>query len=518
MISESVGTWARRRAVKSADQPAIVFRGTSTSYRELADRVDRLAAALQDRGVRFGDRVAYLGNNHPSFVESLFAVTTLGAIFVPLNTRLSIPELEYMLEDSGTMLLVNESALEPAAAAASAAAGIPRIVVDNPDLDDPVSIAPEAQDYEQTIREAPTAPHDPAPVKLDDPALIIYTSGTTGRPKGAVLTHGNLTWNCFNVLVDYDVTSTDRALMISPLFHVASLGMGCLPILLKGATLLLEERFVPGDALRAIEQLQATAISGVPTTYQLMLDDPAWATTDISSLRVLTCGGSAVPERVRAAFEERGLSFSSGYGMTEASPGVTMLPPRYSQNHAASSGLAHFFSSFRIRRADGTVADPHESGEIETSGPNVFLEYWGNEAASRDAFVDGRWMRTGDIGFADDDGFLHIVDRAKDMIISGGENIYSAEVEQAIATIPGVTGVAVIGVPDERWGEVPHAVVTLAPGHSLDPEELVSYLSGRLARYKVPKSLEVVDELPRTASGKVVKSRLRERYAAESER
>jgi fatty-acyl-CoA synthase len=519
MISDSIGTWPLRRAVKSSDHPALEFRDTAMSYAELAERVDRLAAAFHARGVRFGDRVAYLGNNHPSFVETLFATTLLGAIFVPLNTRLSVPELEYMLEDSGAMLLVSGSALEPRASAASAGHPLMRIVVDDPEPGDPVTVAPDADDYEQTIRDAPDSPRESAAVRLEDRALIIYTSGTTGRPKGAVLTHGNLTWNALNVLVDYDITSADRSLMISPLFHVAALGMGCLPVILKGATLLLEERFVPGDALRSIERLGATAISGVPTTFQLMLDDPAWATSDISSLHLLTCGGSAVPERVRAAYEARGLSFSGGYGMTEASPGITMLPPRYSIERAPSAGLAHYFTNFRIRAADeagGSLAEPYERGEIEAHGPNVFVEYWGNDEATREAFVDDRWLRTGDIGYVDDVGFLYIVDRAKDMIISGGENIYSAEVEQAIATIPGVTGVAVIGVPHDRWGEVPHAVVTVASGHDLDPEEMVAHLSARMARYKVPKTLEIVDQLPRTASGKVQKQVLRERYDAQS--
>ena len=517
MISDSIGTWPRRRAVKSADHPAIVFRDRATSYSELADRVDRLAAALQERGIGFGDRVSYLGNNHPSFVETLFATTLLGAIFVPLNTRLSVPELVYMLDDSGATLLVAGSALEPVAAATQSQHPLLRIVVADGEAGE--QAGGDVEDYEHVIRDTRNATREPAAVRLEDRAMIIYTSGTTGRPKGAVLTHGNLTWNALNVLVDYDLTSADRSLMISPLFHVAALGMGCLPVILKGATLLLEERFAPGEALRSIERLKATAISGVPTTFQLMLDDPAWATTDISSLHLLTCGGSAVPERVRAAYEARGLSFSAGYGMTEASPGVTMLPPKYSIERAQSAGLAHYFTDFRIRAAnadDPALAAPYEAGEIEAHGPNVFLEYWGNAEATREAFVDDRWLRTGDVGYVDDDGFLYVVDRAKDMIISGGENIYSAEVELAIAAIPGVTGVAVIAIPHERWGEVPHAVVTMAAGYDLDPEEMVAHLTGRMARYKVPKSLEVVDELPRTASGKVQKAVLRQRYDAQS--
>ncbi|MCU1437869.1 MAG: long-chain-fatty-acid--CoA ligase [Naasia sp.] len=299
MGPEGIGGWPRRRAVSSAGATAIVFRDRSTTYEELSARIDRLAAALQQRGVRPGDRVAYLGHNHPSFVEAMFATATLGAIYLPLNTRLSVPELAYMMADSGASVLISSSTLEPSAAGAAAGTGALRVVVDAPDPEDPVIVAGDALDFEELLSSGPDRPEAPPRTTLDDRALIIYTSGTTGRPKGAVLTHGNLTWNAINVVTDYDVLSSDRALMISPLFHVASLNMGCLPVMLKGATLLLEERFVPGDALRAIERLGATSISGVPTTYQLMLEDPAWSNTEISSLRMLTCGGSPVPDRVR---------------------------------------------------------------------------------------------------------------------------------------------------------------------------------------------------------------------------
>jgi fatty-acyl-CoA synthase len=513
MIPEGIGGWLRRRAVSSAGAVALVFRDREVTYEHLAARVDRLAAALEERGVTAGDRVAYLGNNHPAFVESMFASALLGAVFVPLNTRLSIPELSHQLVDCGVTVLISAAALEPVAAGAAAEAGTrpTRVVVGDPDAGDPVQVPAHLERYEAVLAGAAPAPDAPPRVTLEDRALIIYTSGTTGRPKGAVLTHGNLTWNALNVLADYDLVSTDRSLMISPLFHVASLGMGCLPVLLKGATLLLEERFLPGDALRSIERLRATTISGVPTTYQLMTDDPAWTTADISSLRLLTCGGSPVPARVREAYEGRGLAFTGGYGMTEASPGVTMLPPRFSAERAGSAGLAHSFTDFRIRTADGP-AGPGQNGEIEVRGPNVLLEYWGNPTATREAFSDDGWFRTGDIGYTDDRGFLYIADRVKDMIISGGENIYSAEVEQAMLALDGVTGAAVIGVPHDRWGEVPHAVVTLAAGATLDPEDMVIQLSTQLARYKVPRTLEVVDELPRTASGKVRKDVLRERY------
>jgi len=513
MVPEGIGTWIRRRSIRSRGFDAIVFRDEAITYEVLADRIDRLAAALRQRGVERGDRVAYLGNNHPSLIETMFASTMLGAIFVPLNTRLSVPEVEFQLRDSGAKLIVSNAALESLTAGATAGLDITRLVM--ADTATPV-VVEGTEDYETVITEtAPLAVEDTPSVTLDEPALIIYTSGTTGKPKGAILTHGNATWNSFNAIVDYDITSRTRALIISPLFHVASLGMGCLPTFLKGGTLLLQERFVAAEALAAIERLRATSISGVPTTYQLMMEDPAWATTDISSLESMTCGGSAVPAKVIDAYAERGLAFSGGYGMTETSPGIVLMPPWYAADHAESSGLHHFFTSFRIRDTEtGELVGPGERGEIEAFGPNVTPGYWNRPDATAESFTEDGWFKTGDIGYADEDGFLTIADRVKDMIISGGENIYSAEVELAIAEIEGVTGVAVVGVPDERWGEVPHAFVTLAPGASLTTEQMVEHLSARLARYKVPKTLDLLDELPRTASGKVQKAVLRERAAA----
>jgi fatty-acyl-CoA synthase len=514
MVPEGIGTWIRRRAVKSRGFPAIVFRDEEIAYEQLAERIDALAAGLQERGVKQGDRVAYLGNNHPSLIEALFASTMLGAIFVPLNTRLSIPELEFQLADSGAGVLISAASLEHQAAGAVTGLAVRRIVVNDPATPPSRPAAGRADDYEAVIRTSGPLRGMPS-VTLGDPAIIIYTSGTTGRPKGAVLTHGNLTWNSVNTIVDYDVTSSTRQLIISPLFHVASLGMGCLPAFLKGAAVLLQERFVPGEALAAIERLKATSISGVPTTYQLMMEDPSWAATDISSLQTMTCGGSAVPGKVIAAYAERGLAFSGGYGMTETAPGIALMPPWHAADHAGAAGLAHFFTRFRIRDTEtGELAGPGKRGEIEASGPNVLLEYWGRPDATAESFTPDGWFKTGDIGIADEDGFLTIADRVKDMIISGGENVYSAEVEQAIASIDGVTGVAVIGIPDQRWGEVPHAVVTLAPGARLDAQTMAAFLSERLARYKIPKTLEVIDEFPRTASGKVQKAVLRARHAA----
>jgi fatty-acyl-CoA synthase len=292
------------------------------------------------------------------------------------------------------------------------------------------------------------------------------------------------------VLVDYDVASTDRALMVSPLFHVAALGMGALPAILKGATLVLERRFDAERALALIEQQQITWMSGVPTTFQMLSESQAWATTNLESLRILTCGGSPVPARVISAFERRGLAFTGGYGMTEASPGVTSLGADSDPSKSGSSGLPHFFVDVRIADHDG-----EQVGEIEARGANVMKRYWNRPGESDAAFRDGDWFRTGDLGYFDDDGYLYISDRLKDMIISGGENIYPAEVEAVIAELEAVADVA-----------------------DLDDleREIREHLDGRLARYKIPTRIVVVDALPRTASGKVIKARLRERYLSAS--
>jgi fatty-acyl-CoA synthase len=516
MLNQGLGSWIYRRRVKSGDKAALIFNGIETSYAHLSNRIDRLAQALRERGVERGSRVAYLGENHPAFLETFFAVGTLGAVFVPLNTRLAPPEVQFALRDAGSTVLVHSRSLATLAENGSRDTSVTRriVVQDTPEAvsDFPAASVP-VEELDAVIAAASPDRLDVA-VSQDDPAMILYTSGTTGFPKGAVLTHANITWNCFNVLVDYDFLSTDVALMISPLFHVASLNMGLLPTLLKGGTVILEPRFDPGRALALIERYRATSLSGVPTTFQMLCEHPDWAGADISSLKKLTCGGSAVPMRVLEAYEGRGLAFSNGYGMTETSPGATSLSPEMSRKKAGSGGLPHFFTDMRIMDASGHALPPGEVGEIQLMGPNVIKEYWNRPDAIADCYTDDSWFRSGDLGYADEDGYLFIADRLKDMIISGGENIYSAEVEQAIAELEAVGSVAVIGIPDEKWGEVPRAIVTVREGFGLAEDDVRLHLETRIARYKIPKSVVIVDELPRTASGKIRKADLRRMFSA----
>ncbi|MFI6784542.1 long-chain fatty acid--CoA ligase [Micromonospora sp. NPDC050276] len=507
MHQHGIGAWLAKRRLKSPDQVAIIHGDATMTYGQFADATDRISMVLRERGVGKGDSVAYLGENSPDFLQVMFGVAQLGAVFVPVNTRLAAPEIAYVLADCGARVLIHDPDFAVPVASAIPAARTPYVIVNGEGTADRPGLA-------RLARAAGVGFGDHADTVHQDPAAIIYTSGTTGRAKGAVLTHGNLTWVALNCVVDYDVVSTDVALMISPLFHVASLGMGALPVILKGATMVVEKGFEPGRALAQIERHGVTMLSGVPTTYQLMADHPAWASTDLSTLTKLTCGGSAVPVRILNAYEARGLSFSQGYGMTEAAPGVTALPSAMTRVKQGSVGLPHFFTDVRITDPAGTVVPTGGIGEIEIAGPNVFPGYHGLSEATAEAFTADGWFRSGDLGHLDADGYLYISGRLKDMIISGGENIYPLEVEQLLVEIDGVTSAVVIGVPDERWGEVPWAVVTVREGTSVDTASVRAFLDGRIARYKLPKNVVIVDELPRTASGKVRKADLRTRFGA----
>ncbi|WP_326727556.1 long-chain fatty acid--CoA ligase [Streptomyces phaeochromogenes] len=502
MRNEGLGSWPARRARKTPHRTALIHGDTTLTYAGLYERTTRLAHALRDSGVRRGDRIAYLGPNHPSYLETLFAAGTLGAVFVPLNTRLAAPELAYQLTDSGAKALVYGPSF------AGLVAGLPG----NSDVRTYVEVGAE---YDQLLGAASGEAID-EPVIADDTCIIMYTSGTTGRPKGAMLTHGNLTWNAVNVLVDQDLIADERALVSAPLFHTAGLNMLTLPVLLKGGTCVLVEAFDPAATFDLIERHRITFMFGVPTMFEHVARHPRWADADLSSLRMLSCGGSPVPTPLIAAYQERGLTFLQGYGMTEASPGVLFLDAEHAVTKAGSAGVPHFFSDVRVVRPDLTPAETGETGEVVVRGPHVMPGYWGLPDETAAVFHDG-WFRSGDAARIDEDGYVTIVDRIKDMIISGGENIYPAEIEDQLLAHPDIVECAVIGVPDEKWGEVPRAVVVPREDVALDPDEVLASLAGRLAKYKIPKSVVLADELPRTASGKLLKSRVRKRYGTNSQ-
>lgn len=501
MRNEGLGSWPARRARKTPHRIALIHHQNAVSYAELSDRVTRLAQALRALGVRRGDRVAYLGPNHPSFLETLFAAGTLGAVFVPLNFRLAGPEIGYQLVDSGAKALIYAPSLAALVDSAQCAADVKTYIE-------------VGERYEGLIGSASTEPID-EPVTPDDTCIIMYTSGTTGRPKGAMLTHGNITWNAVNVLIDHDLIADERALVSAPLFHTAGLNMLTLPVLLKGGTCVLAEAFDPATTFDLIVEHGITFMFGVPTMFDQVARHPRWPEADLSSLRTLTCGGSPVPSSLIAVYQERGLTFLQGYGMTEAAPGTLFLDAEHAVSKAGSAGVPHFFSDVRVVRPDFSPVDVGETGEVVVRGPHVMPGYWGLPDETAAVFSDG-WFRSGDAARVDEDGYVFIVDRIKDMIISGGENIYPAEIEDLLLRHPDIVECAVIGVPDDKWGEVPRAVVVPREGAGLDSDEVLAFLAGKLAKYKIPKSVVIAAELPRNASGKLLKARVRTRYGTNS--
>jgi fatty-acyl-CoA synthase len=503
MLNEGVGSWPYRRVRLNPEGAAFTFRDETWSYAQLDDRVTRLAHALRDLGIGKGDRVALLSTNHPSYLEALFASGLLGAIFVPLNARLTAREVAFSLEDSGASVLIHSAERAETARAAAKEAGTPQRVVVDGTADD------ETVGYEAMIAKARTTRIDES-ITHDDLCFIMYTSGTTGRPKGVVLTHGNIVFSVMNAVIDLDLRRDEVALVCAPLFHTAALDFVALPTLLKGGTVHIEEGFDAVRVLSLIEREGITYMFGVPTMFDALSSRPEWESTDLSPLRRVIVAAAPVPPRTLHTYADRGVKMCQGYGLTETGPGALILTPDNVERKLGTAGVPHFFTDVRVVAPEGTPVGAGERGEVQICGPNVMAGYWNRQDATAEAFTDGRWFRSGDVGVTDEDGFVTIVDRLKDVIISGGENIYPAEVEGTLLDLPGISGCAVFGVPDDKWGEVGRAAVTFTQDVVLSEEEMVAFLEERLATYKIPKSFVVLDEIPRTASGKIRKDKLRE--------
>ena len=495
MKGPGIGSWPARRARMNPASVALTTDDESLTYAELAARVEATVSHLRELGVAVGERVAYLGRNSIDTFVCFFATARLGGVFVSLNTRLAAPEIGYMLQDSGSAVLVHgPECAEVVHASDPSAHGVKHVL----------SVA-ELRDATAGVITPVSWPDHL--VALDDPALILYTSGTTGRPKGAVLTHGNITWNTVNQLVHVDVLSTDVALCAAPLFHVTGLGQVSMPTLLKGGTVVVVPKFDAGGFLALIGQRRATSFAAVPTMLQMMCEHPDWGAADLSSLRFVIYGGSPILEHVARAWLARGVVLQQGYGMTEAAPGVFMALPDGATSRPVSAGVPHFFTDVGLDLAEGE-SEPGQ-GELLVRGPNVFSGYWNRPEETAQALTDG-WFRSGDVVRIDDDGWAYVLDRVKDLIISGGENIYPAEVEAVIAELADVSAAAVVAVPDPRWGEVGCAYVVVRPGADLDELALRAHLDQRLARYKIPRYVEFREELPTNATGKVLRASLRE--------
>ena len=448
-----------------------------------------LAAALRRRwGVNAGDRVAYLGFNHPVVLELLFACARLGAIFVPLNWRLAPPEHREILRDCAPKVLLVGRELRQQAVEIGA------------------GIETETSDAIGTF-----GPLDPAPaIEVSAPVLLVYTSGATGRPKGVLLTQAALVWNARNSIAAHALTEADHVLTVLPMFHVGGLNIHTTPALAAGARVTLHPRFDASAALRAIAIDRPTLLLAVPQVSLAMTNHPDWGATDLSSLRLVTTGSSIIPAAVIRPWHERGIPVTQVYGMTESGPVAVCLRREDARRKVGSCGTPALHCEARIVDDAGREAAPGEIGEILLRGPNLFREYWGDPEVTRAAFVDG-WLRTGDLGHRDDQGFFYVDDRKKDLVISGGENIRPAEIENVLAECEAIVEAAVVGCADERWGEVPVAFVVAKAGREVTRTDVLSLFEGRLARFKHPREVVFLDRLPRNAMGKVLKHELRAR-------
>ncbi len=481
-----------RNAAFSPNKTAIAFEGDRLSYAAFAARIERTATALkQELGVGRGDRVAILSLNRPDYLVLLYACARLGAMLVPLNWRLAVAEQLFILTDAGVKVLVLERAFEgvlPELAPGTSVVGL--------------DFAPaRGTTFEGLLTRSDGTSRNPH-TDLSCPLLIVYTSGTTGRPKGAVLRQEALFWNGVMSQHMHNMTSDDHVLTVLPFFHVGGLNIQTTPALQLGATVTVHARFAPDSALAAIERERPTLTVLVPAIIQAVSEHPAWTSTDLSSLKAVATGSTIVPPHLIERFVARNVPVLQVYGSTETCPIAIYTRLGGDLSRTGSTGLAGLCCEAKVVDHSGNEVPAGTPGEIAVRGPNVFFEYWGNEAATRDALHDG-WYRTGDIGLCDADGYFWVRDRKKNMIISGGENVYPAEVERVLLEHPDVSECAVIGRPDPRWDEVPIAYVIRRSGSPLEADELRTHIQAQLARYKVPRDIVFVTDLPRTALGKV---------------
>ena len=469
------------------------------TYAELDARTNQLTAALAALDIGRGDRVALLAPNCAEYFEIQFACTRLGAIMLPLNWRLTVPELDYILGDSTPKLLIHDRSFAEQAAALSKN----RLEIDH---DRPDSA------YERALAKAGPAPA-PVPLTHDDVGMVMYTSGTTGHPKGAIITHGMVFWNCVNLGIPALITPETVQLVVLPLFHTGGLNCYANPVLHAGGTILVMRAFDPGLALDYLSDpaLGITHFFAVPAPYQFMMQHPKFQGADLSRLRIAGVGGAPCAPAILETWSARDVPLVQGWGMTETSPAGTMLDAADAIRKVGSAGKALMHTAIRIVDDEGNDVAPGGIGELLIKGSNITPGYWNKPDATRSSFT-GDWLHTGDAARMDEEGFVYIVDRWKDMYISGGENVYPAEVENVLFQLPQVADAAIIGVPNERWGEVGMAIIVRKPDQALEEGDIIRHCLGRLAKFKVPQSVTFVDALPRNATGKVLKRDLRAQF------
>ncbi|WP_394139007.1 o-succinylbenzoate--CoA ligase [Cytobacillus oceanisediminis] len=488
---KGIAYWIQKWAYTHPDRTAVITDNEKVSYRQLDKLIDSAAVKIHEmlQG-RKGERIAILSHNRIEYIVLLFAIAKAECVAVPLNIRLSAKELIFQLNDSGSKLIFAEK--ENAEFAAS--------LFEQSEL--------ESMEFmEDLCQGTQTSFTYENPIDEEAPYIICYTSGTTGKPKGAVLTQSNMFWNAVNNKLAIDLTSEDRCIVLLPLFHIGGIGLFAFPSLFSGGTIVIPGKFEPEKALAMIEKHKVTIVMGVPTIHQALLTSTSFKTADLSTVRWFYNGGAPCPRELIDAYFDRGFLFGQGFGMTETSPTLFMLTKEDAPRKRGSIGKPVLFSEYKLIDSKGKAAAKGEVGELAVRGPNIMKEYWNRPNATNEALKDG-WLLTGDLAKADDEGFLFIVGRKKEMIISGGENIYPLEVEQVISQIKDVAEVAVVGQADPLWGEVPAAFIVKENGSVLTECDVLDYCQVYLAKYKIPKKITFLKELPKNATGKIQKTQL----------
>lgn len=499
-------------AEKFPNKEAVVFGDRRLTNQELYARVNALAKGLRDLGVQRGDIVAILLLNCSEFIEITFAVNQIGGVWLPINYRLAGPEVSYILNHAGAKMLISEKEFEPLLKGIETEiSGVKKIIAVGKET-------PEGwESYDRLVaaNRGVKVPHEQ--VELDDLHRLMYTSGTTAHPKGVMITYGNLYWKNIGHILMFNMTPADKTLVVGPLYHVGGMDLPGTGTIYIGGSLVILRRFEPIPVLEAIQKERPTNAWFAPTMVNMLFQEPTFDRYDVSSIRFIIDGGEKMPLPLIRKIQEKfpGAWFADAYGLTETVSGDTFLEKEKMISKIGSVGKPCIQLRVRIVDDQGQDLPPNTLGEIVLRGPKVFKGYWKNPQATAEAIKNG-WFHTGDLGTMDEEGYLYIVDRKKDIIISGGENIASLEVERVIYELPQVLEAAVIGVPHPKWQEIPIAYVALKKGEKLTPEEIIAHCTKRLAKFKVPKKVEFIDALPRNPSGKVLKRELREKHKGDT--
>ncbi len=503
----NVGEWTTRLAHRRPEAACIKYNDLELNQRQFNERVNRLANTFLEHGIEKGQRIAVLLGNSNVFLEVLFALSKIGGIMVPLNFRLAPPELVYILNDAEPMLMLYSPEFLSVIQAMEGQLPSVKTLVCEMEGGNPDDLEYEAWIKDQSVEE-PAIDYD---VGLEDPHFIMYTSGTTGRPKGAVVRQGQTQWNAINGMLTYPQEDTITDLCCAPLFHIGALHASATPNLYRGNRLVIQRFFDPGQALKLIEENQVNLMFGIPVMFLFMSQVPEFQNTNFSSVKFFLVGGSPCPKTIIETFQKKGVVFNQGYGMTETATGVTALGSEDSLRKLGSCGKPLFHTDIRLVDLEGNDVAQGKKGEVLIKSPTVIKEYWRRPEESANTIVDG-WLHSGDIGYLDEEGYLYLVDRSKDMYISGGENVYPAEVEDVLMSHTAVADAGVIGVPDKKWVEVGLAVLVKAPEANVTEEEIIDYCKGKLAGFKRPRKVVFIDQLPRTLTGKILKKDLRTLY------